>query len=486
MDVVYDSEQQRLIDCNDKVVVGEAFAGSGKTTTAIGYCRKRPNERILYLCLTKANQLDAKGRFPPNVTCMTSHSLAYKALGDGIAGRAVDAWKARHVAEELGINTRRAAAVRAVILAFLADDSTDVDVKHVMHVADKFDIASIEMRKELLSLSKLLWQRMCDMGGHAKMPHDAYLKLWALSKPQLDYDVVIVDEAQDTNAIVSYVVMNQQRARVVLIGDRHQSIYGFRGAKNAMEFFASAGATVIKLTNTWRFGPKTAMLANALLSTYKDEKARIVGKGHDEPYHDGAPVAFLARTNAQLFALAATRRGEDTYWIGGSKNYRLDLVQDAYHLYSGDTSRIHDPVIARYPNWASFVEEFGTTKDAEFKILIDAVSTYGDQIPDLIAEIRFNEVDDPAKAQRVLGTGHKSKGFEFPYVRICEDFRVYEMICQSISKTGRLSEAVRQEVNLLYVAMTRASKKVFLNTDTKMMFQDIAAGTAVRPIKYVR
>uniref|UniRef100_UPI0013D42A21 UvrD-helicase domain-containing protein n=1 Tax=Klebsiella pneumoniae TaxID=573 RepID=UPI0013D42A21 len=70
--------------------------------------------------------------------------------------------------------------------------------------------------------------------GALKMTHDGYLKLFQLSKPDLSkqFGLIMVDEWQDTNEVTMDIVLEQD-ARLILVGDRHQSIYGFRGATNA-------------------------------------------------------------------------------------------------------------------------------------------------------------------------------------------------------------------------------------------------------------
>jgi superfamily I DNA/RNA helicase len=63
-------------------------------------------------------------------------------------------------------------------------------------------------------------------------------------KPQLNYDFVLVDEAQDTNeAVLS--VLRLQDSHLTLVGDRHQQIYEWRGAINAM-------ASVENRRRSWR------------------------------------------------------------------------------------------------------------------------------------------------------------------------------------------------------------------------------------------
>ncbi|MCP5859974.1 UvrD-helicase domain-containing protein, partial [Klebsiella pneumoniae] len=81
-----------------------------------------------------------------------------------------------------------------------------------------------------------IWAYMQDTKSDVKMPHDGYLKLYAMSRPALRYDIILLDEAQDTNPITLDLVMAQRgHAKIVLVGDRHQGIYGFRKAMNAME-----------------------------------------------------------------------------------------------------------------------------------------------------------------------------------------------------------------------------------------------------------
>lgn len=45
-----------------------AFAGTGKTTTLVGYAKAHAQDRILYLVFNKSVEVEAKKRFPPNVT----------------------------------------------------------------------------------------------------------------------------------------------------------------------------------------------------------------------------------------------------------------------------------------------------------------------------------------------------------------------------------------------------------------------------------
>ena len=471
-EIKYSPEQQAVIDCQDPKVVVKAFAGAGKTTTAIGYSKARPQERILYVCLNKANQQEAQARFPSNVTCRTSHSLAYAAFGRNMVNRLENRWKAKHVSMDMGIDPRMGAAVYKVLNGFLSSSDPTPSMAAAVSVTKEMKLPEYRAQ-DVHSLSNRLWQRMCDPKDTVAVTHDAYLKMWALSKPQLNYDVVILDEAQDTNPITQDVILAQKKARLLLIGDSHQSIYAFRGATNAMEVFSEQGATVLSMPTTRRFGQKTADYCNALLRNFKEESVSIVGLGKDMPYNGKDQMAYLSRSNAGLFAMAASSRGEGCYWVGGASNYRLELLVDAFNLYSGLNDRVRDPLLQRYPDWTTFTEEQEITQDVENNILIKVVEEYRDDIPQLVQDILENEVLDENLASYVLTTAHKSKGLDWDYVTIGDDFEVCEPAAEMMLEKGSLNGAMQQEVNLLYVAISRARHEVFLNEDTKLFMQDM-------------
>jgi superfamily I DNA/RNA helicase len=74
-------------------------------------------------------------------------------------------------------------------------------------------------------------------------------------------------------------------------------------------------------------------------------------------------------------------------------------------------------------------------------------------------------VPHPAAAERVLSTAHKAKGLEWPRVRLADDFPRLEEL-NALDQDGLLyltPEERDQELNLLYVAVTRARQQLELN-----------------------
>lgn len=492
--VTYDANQRGVIESNAPLLVANARSGSGKTTTSIGYTKARPNEKFLYLCFGTANAAEARTRFPKdNVECRTGHSVAWGDTGKFYAKRVPMPsnpdvrYKATLIAPQL---SRRAMEFKArevfnamqVLDAFFASDNQRIEIKHAANALPQLRNKTDEMGRAL-EIASLMWKRMCDREDTLVVPHDAYLKMWALGRPTIKRHIVL-DEAQDTNPVLARVILDQAlngNGRLLLIGDEHQSIYLFRGAVDAMKQFSQLpGADLHYLTNTFRFGPKTADIANDLLRFFKNESHLITGLGSDVPRPATlaqGEAAVLARTNAQLFAEAVAQgNGRGVHWVGkeGAKNYRLDMLLDVLCLKNGAMDDIKDAYIRSFMDYSEFKELGEAMSDPDIKITAKIVEEYGDQIPRLVEEIKRNEIRDPTKAEVVFTTAHKAKGLEWNFVRLCPDFEAIAEAEESMldlknggHDAGYLTDAdLGQEMNLLYVAATRARKAVQLDPVT--------------------
>ncbi|CAN0570495.1 unnamed protein product, partial [Ectocarpus sp. 12 AP-2014] len=63
------------------------------------------------------------------------------------------------------------------------------------------------------------------------------MKAYQLSEPDLSnrYDMIMIDEAQDINPCQADIIERQTKCRIIVVGDPHQAIYGFRGAKDYLK-----------------------------------------------------------------------------------------------------------------------------------------------------------------------------------------------------------------------------------------------------------
>lgn len=440
-----------------------AYAGTGKTSTLIEYARARTGLRGLYVAFNKATQMDASGKFPSQVLCRTIHSLAFARFG-------------RLYSHKLAASLRTSDVIRLLNLSYDYDFASlviDTLCAFITSADAEFPLTACSPSKEVhcprirgefaASMAKRLWEMMCDSKSPVPMMHDGYLKLFQLSNPRLSFDYIMLDECQDTNPVTAAIILGQTCPRI-LVGDPYQSIYQFRGAKNAMDL-VEADQTFY-LTHSFRFGPRLAGLATRLLFEFFGETHPLVGLGTDTALcrHDPkSPFATICRTNAEVFnrAVGAVSVGASLGFVGGIGSYGFDRFVDAYSLSIGDTRAVRDATIrqfSRYSDYEIYALESG---DREAKMVQNIVTTYGDLIPELIEKFKNHTVPSLDEADLVLSTPHKAKGLEFDSVVMADDF------CELIGSTGPIKDGDEynpEEVRLLYVALTRARKTLELNS----------------------
>ena len=99
-------------------------------------------------------------------------------------------------------------------------------------------------------------------------------------------------------------------------------------------------------------------------------------------------------------------------------------------------------------------------KDLKQRIFILFKYIHSD-IKKLIKDITKQCVKEQSKAELILSTGHKSKGVEWDNVEIIDDFL---NIRQELEEKDELKIA-KEELNLLYVAITRAKNSLNISKD---------------------
>lgn len=441
------TEQLKIIRSTADIVIVNAFAGATKTTTCVMYTEARPEKKILYVAFNKGIQLEADLKFPSNVTCRTTHSLAYETFGIRYSRKLVNSIRAYDVVKFLSLDKEYMLAQRILSLLNNFMISSYFTLEECAFSSGNLDI---------LEPATLIWDSMVDPKGIIGMVHDGYLKLYQLSKPVLAYDIILFDEMQDSNPVTTDIIARQKCIKVY-VGDRHQQIYVFRGAVNAMDSLKNGEH--FSLTKSFRFNQKIADVANFILS-YKGETIKIEGAGLDGeigPIYDNQPFSHICRTNASVFRNAVDYRSQQLSFIGGIGGYKFDGIENAYKLKFG--GKITDSYFKDFESFDSY-ERYGTeTGDAEIKMITKLVHQYDKNLPRLIDNVRGKNVDaEKNKKGMLLTTAHKSKGLEFKQVKIGDDFIDLSRYL-ALKKTGKSNMAdLNTEINLLYVAVTRTQE----------------------------
>jgi len=351
-----------------RVIVVNAFAGTGKTTTClqvINESLKRENMRCLYLVFNRVMKdemtekvkryIGKKVISEKRVVIRTVHSLAYQLAN--VYGKSLSLTK-----DDLKKLT--SLRVRDIVRLFFEDDISAKNLNKAFLIAKLFngflyshypfteEGVSLFFEEEVMKqleegkfsrIEKELLEED-DVGEyHLKtllrkfdekalpLTHDVYLKKvidflkgasYRARRKILPYDLVILDESQDANPCFASLLESLPAKVLLLVGDKYQKIYGFRGSVNLMKYFEESGEVDeverCYLTQSFRFGKKVEELANIVLGFYGNERKRL--KGIDS-YHGKEvqkELGILSRTNIGLFQEFLNRKeidsGVDINW----------------------------------------------------------------------------------------------------------------------------------------------------------------------------
>lgn len=446
-------EQAAVIAWKGERLVVIAFAGTGKTSTLRRYAEENPTERMLYVAYNRAIRDEAEQKFPFNVTCKTSHQLAWPTVGKHYSHRLVNTLRLTDVARALNSrNWLQSRLVLDVLNRFMCSSSPQISAEHA---PDADDCKGLEPAQILLSARKV-WDMMSARQGDFPVTHDTYLKLYQLSKPNLSsrYTTLLFDEAQDANPVTSAIVLNQT-CRVVLVGDTHQQIYRFRGADNAMQSPQLEKADRLWLTHSFRFGPEVAQVANRLLAL-KGETHQVTGKGGSDRVLQTVPRTFghhavLHRSVCGVIrtALHWSLAGKKVFWVGGMESYKIEDLLDLYWFSIDMAERMqHDRLTREYRDYNEYLQIAEDTGDVEMKQAIFILEQFF-PLPDRLNTLREQRVGVESDADITVCTAHRSKGLEWDSVSLHDDFA--DILDPEMSESKR-----HDEINLLYVAATRA------------------------------
>lgn len=450
----------------------QAFAGTGKSST-LAMVAEEIQEKSLLLVFNKAAQLDALKKFPDHVEVRTTHSVAYQAIGFtyqaklsrpkggyvNVAGTGSEIAKFFGAKPILGEKAMMSAAYVGLLAKdcvgkFEASASPKITKDHLVGIKEavtRYGVPRGKVEDIVVKLAQKLWKERIDVCSDVLCSHDTYLKLYQLSKPKLDYRVIYLDEAQDTSECALEIFKNQEgSAKLVMVGDKNQRIYMFRGAINAM---ARVNWPSKPLTTTFRFGPDTSELANKILGNGSNLKSfeglsTEVGVGivdYDKPH------TVLYRTNACLIldAVKLLSKGKEVNLEVDVKDF-LRKLESAKHLHAGNAKGVKHQDMLAFSEWKDLVDE--ANFNGELKRVQDMVE--GGKV-DWVIQCLKKQANVP-HPHITFTTAHKSKGREWPQVVLADDF-------PSNYKGKDWVGLAQGERNLLYVAATRATKVLEIN-----------------------
>jgi superfamily I DNA/RNA helicase len=465
----YTTEQNNIITNPYKkgdVVSIFASAGAAKTTTMLGLCKhwqdNKTYGKVLYLVYNTSMREEAEKKFKKaeitEVEVKTTHGLAYQYVGVHYRHKLQPNIRKTDIKNRFKCSWEIADAVLESLKDFFNNDSEQFSNSHGTYIN---------------SLASKWWSDMKDRNNkNVSMTHDGYLKLFSLANNiDVEYDAILIDEAQDSNNITLDIVLNKISSTntiKIFTGDPFQQIYQFRGSSNIMDKVKAN--TSLTLSKSFRFGKNIALLASKLTDVF-DDGVDITGnekvtdkvlKFYETSY---LPVTYtwIARTNIGViikgFELMA--KNVNIHFLKGISNYVNDLW-DVYYLMNNKHDQITSKFYKSFRNIKDLTDLVKESKDTEKKLICAIVSQYNSELPVYLDKLK-SMATGITKADIILTNVHTSKGLEFDNVILDNDF----MTIDKIKEVHNLAE-----LNLIYVASTRAKHCLVLNKDLSNWYKE--------------
>lgn len=472
----------------------EAVAGAGKTTTLVELCKYLDggaafaafNKKIADEIATKLVRAGVNRRL---VKASTFHSFGFAAWRQANSGSIkVNAEKVWEIIEEIDVPKRFRSFVNSLvgiakqsaagILWDLNDQVKWLDLVEHFDLEEKLlddhsfgDLDTLieeglEWTEKVLIISNNLAHSVVDFNDMIYAPLLFNARMW-------QNDWVLIDEAQDTNAVRRLLAakMLKPGGRLIAVGDPHQAIYGFTGADaNAMNLIREdfEPCVSLPLTVTYRCATKIVARAQRYVPHIRAANDALEGETLTMSYAkllQQPPVpgdAILCRITKPLVQLAfrliqrripAHVEGRD---IGKGL---LSLVDKWKTVYSCEDLRDRLEAylekertrLADKPGKLARLEDQVET----LLVIIDSL-----RLDDPVYEVRkviedlFRDTEGDHRSSITLSTVHKAKGREWDTVYILGPNKWMP------HPFAKQVWELEQEQNLIYVATTRARRRL--------------------------
>lgn len=474
-DFVPSKYQQAIFDWvknwdGSNALVVEALAGSGKTTTGVEMLKLLPEGiDAIFVAFNKHIATELVKRVPRGVQVRTYHALGFAGVRETYGNVRVDGRKIRYILEDVlnkDIHGHLFGKVSQIV-SLVKANLTGTSDEELMEIVDYHGIELNGDEYVIFEAVRAVIARSAKDTNTIDFDDMCWMPVY-FDLPMKKYDLVFIDEAQDTNKAQIALALKsvKEGGKIIAVGDRYQSLYGFRGADadaipNLIE---SLDAEVLPLSITYRNPRKVVELCNNVFPNIPLEAWDNAQEGevksvlkHDFIANAQAGDMVLCRTNAPLvepcFALIragkkATIRGRD---IG--KNLR-DLIQKTVKQkkVATLTDLLHE--LNEYCR-KEVAKLLAAEKNSQAQAIEDKVDTIIaladglDSIFDL--ETRIDAIFSDEIEGVVFSTVHRAKGLESDVVYILRS----DLLPHPMAKKDWELE---QERNIEYVAYTRTRR----------------------------
>lgn len=457
-----------------------AYAGTGKSTTCAWVISQLPRSlQVILFAFNKSIATEFRNKYGFNASTM--HSFGFQCLNEALGNLKVKGNKKNDIAQRyfpLHKSLRRFVVRVASLAINTRTDYTNVEALQAMinHYGIELDSAILEAKDELgniIPLEAILSRvasvildsmEMVETDKVIDYDEMLYYPLFANIIPA-KFDIIFVDEAQDTNALQIAFVKKaaKQNGRFVFVGDRHQAIYGFRGAMtDAVDNIVNAfNATVLPLDITYRCPQSHVrdmanMIVPGIIAAPNNAEGSIRYIGEEAARSEWKQLddaLIMCRTNAPLVkaCLALIKTGKRAKIAG--RNISEGLIALVEQM---DANNV-DELVTKLEKYLSLEVARLLERDLDDQAdaltdKVDCVMAFCDGQTEVIQVI--NKIDnlfvreDDGKGIVLFSSVHRAKGMEN---RNCFCLEPKQLPFKATQEWQ-----MEQERNLAYVCFTRS------------------------------
>lgn len=476
-----------IVHGNGNAVIS-AKAGSGKTSTCVTAIKLiKPKNKVMFLAFNKsiAEELSQKLKDYPNVEVRTSHGLGFAIIRKNVEGEVeLDEFKyRRYVKSNISeLTTIDVTLTKNQLYNYIESICALVDfarfnlaqtAEEVKSLAVKYDVPIFFDECDVV-IKVLEWGKTelnsIDYTDMVWLPVELSMNARAFQK-----DFIFIDECQDQSlmSIELFLKCFKRGTRFIAMGDEDQCINTFCGSsEEAFQYMKDYPKTTqFDLPICYRC-PKTVVeLAKTLVPDIKCRedapKGDIIEKCWTSSLQSGDMV--LCRSKAPLLKVYTKllRKGIQCYIKGQDIGTNLKKLIEEVDIEELNTNLKSDGVFVRlYDNLFEIRNKLMESKGLDYQdaTLTNYITNRYDMIKALtvLAEnyttktellSHIDEIFDETREGVILSTIHKAKGLEADNVYI---------LCNSSmpSSLAKKEWEKNAEQNLIYVAYTRAKKKL--------------------------
>jgi superfamily I DNA/RNA helicase len=441
----------------------QAVAGSGKTTTIIEAMKYSPGSS-LFMAFNKAIAEDIRRKATPQADVKTLNALGHRLMADN---RPHAKFNSRKVSDEIkklmgdteeqrefGYSLSRVVGLAKNCALGITQETQISDFINLIE-AYQFEIP-FDRLSDYAAICKVAFDN--SVLDESSFDFDDQLwipvaKGWAFPH----YSNCFVDECQDLSPIQHLMLerLKFQGARIIGVGDRHQAIYGFRGASHdSMDLLkVKFSMKELPLSISYRCSRLVVAAAQEFCPTIR---ARAGAPEGEVNWSQNDPELFsqymiVCRNNAPLFRaiLAHVRAKQPVQVLSTFLDTFQSFIRSFKSTYTSDLR-------TKLDRWFEKEREAAlrTGKSGKLRGLTDKYETICLLCKDykLVADM-VDMVKRLGESTRgpIFATIHKSKGLEHP--------NIYILRPDLLGGFGDLTEEqAQQENNLHYVAITRAEE----------------------------